>query len=69
MNKGDQFHQENEQSRRDLGIDFYNESNDLVDNKLTNLDSVKINRNPTLDNEVANKKYIDDSPFCTLLKS
>ena len=26
----DQFHQENERSRRDLGIDFYNESSDLV---------------------------------------
>ena len=42
----DQFHQENERSRRDLGIDFYNESdeivknnqdNDLNDKKLTNL--------------------------------
>ena len=28
----DQFHQENERSRRDLGIDFYNESNNLVKN-------------------------------------
>ena len=44
----DQFHQENALSRRTLGIDFYNESNDLVknnqdndpnDKKLTNLDS------------------------------
>ena len=26
----DQFHQENERSRCDLGIDFYNESSDLV---------------------------------------
>ena len=26
----DQFHQDNERSRRDLGLDFYNESNDLV---------------------------------------
>ena len=42
----DQFHQENERSRRDLGIDFYDESNDLVkkirdndfkDDKLTNI--------------------------------
>ena len=66
----DQFHQENERSRRDLGIDFYNESSDLVknnqdndfnDNKLINLDSITINRNPTLDNEVSNKKYVDDS--------
>ena len=65
----DQFHQKNEQSRRDLGIDFYDESSDLVknnqdndfnDNKLTNLDSIIINRIPTLDTEVPNKKYIDD---------
>ena len=65
----DQFHQENERSRRDLGIGFYNESSDLVknnqdndfnDNKLINLDSIQVNRNPTLDNEVSNKKYIDD---------
>ena len=66
----DQFHQENERSRRDLGLDFYNESTDLVKNnqnndlnnkKLTNLDSITINRNPTSDNEVSNKNYIDDS--------
>ena len=65
----DQFHQENERSRRVLGIDFFDESNDLVknnqdsdynDNKLTNIDSVTVNRNPSSDNEVANKKYIDD---------
>ena len=65
----DQFHQENERSRRYLGIDFYNESNDLVknnqdndlnDNKLTNLDSIKVNRNPNLDDELVNKKYLDD---------
>ena len=65
----DQFHQENERSRRDVGLDFYNESNDLVknnqdndlnDNKLLNLDSIMVNRNPTLDNELSNKKYIDD---------
>ena len=66
----DQFHKENERSRRDVGLDFYNESNDLVknnqdkdfnDNKLTNIYSITINRNPTLDNQVSNKKYIDDS--------
>ena len=65
----DQFHQENERSRRDSGIDFYDESNDLVknnqdnnlnDNKLTNVDSITVNRNPTSDNELSNKKYIDD---------
>ena len=65
----DQFHQENERSRRDLGIDFYNESSDLVknnqdndlnDNKLKNIDSIKVNRNPNSDNELVNKKYLDD---------
>ena len=66
----DQFHNDNERSRRDLGIDFYNESNilvknnqdnDLNDKKLTNIDSIQVNRNPSLDYELANKKYIDDS--------
>ena len=65
----DQFHQENERSRRDLGLDFYNESSDIVknnqdndlnDNKLTNIDSVPINRNLSSDNEVANKNYVDN---------
>ena len=64
----DQFHQENERSRRDLGIDFYNESSDLVknnqdnnfkDNKLTNINSITINNNPSDANHVSNKKYID----------
>ena len=66
----DQFHQENEQARQDLGICFYNESNDLVkDNhttismikKVTNLDSITVTRNPNSDNQSANKKYVDDS--------
>ena len=65
----DQFHQENERSRRDLGIDFYNESNDIVknnqdnifnNNKSTNINSITINSNPTHNNHVTNKKYIDD---------
>ena len=65
----DQYHNENERNRMDLGIDFYNESNDLVknnqdkdfnNNKSTNIISITINRNSTLDNEVSNKKYIDD---------
>ena len=65
----DQFHQENERSRRDLGINFYDESNDLVknnqendfnDNKLTNIHSITINNNPTDDNHVSNKKYVDN---------
>ena len=65
----DQFHQENERSRRDVGLDFYDESGELVkknqdnnlnDNKLTNINSITVNRNPTSDNELSNKKYIND---------
>ena len=65
----DKLHDENERSRRDLGLDFRDESsdllknnqdNDLNDNKLINLDSVTVNRNPLSDNELANKKFIDD---------
>ena len=36
-----------------------NQDNDLNDNKLTNLKSITINRNPSFDNELANKKYVD----------
>ena len=65
----DQFHQENDRSKRDLGIDFYNESDDIVKNnqdnnfnknKLTNINSITINKNPTDDNHVSNKKYVDN---------
>ena len=65
----DQFHDDNERNRRDVGLSFYNEEvdlvkdnqdNDLNDNKLTNVDSITVNRNPSIDNELANKKYIDD---------
>ena len=64
----DQFNQENEQSRRDVGLYFYDESgglvknnqdNDLNDKKLTNIVSITVNRNPKTDSELANK-YIDD---------
>ena len=41
----DQFHQENERSRQDLGIDFYNESSDLVKtNQDNDLNDKKINK-------------------------
>ena len=33
---------------------------DFNDNKKTNTDSIAINRNPTSDNEVSIRKYIDD---------
>ena len=53
-----------------MGLSFYNEEldllennqgNDFNDNKLTNLDCITVNRNPSLDNELANKKCVDDS--------
>ena len=65
----DQFHQEYERSQRDVGLDFYDESSDLVknnqdndlnDNKLTNIDIIILKRDPISDNEVSNKKYIDN---------
>ena len=65
----DQFRQENERSRGDLGLSLYNEeadlvkynrNNDLNDNKLTILGCITVNRNPISDNEIGNKKYIDD---------
>ena len=65
----DEFHQENERSRRDLGIDFHDESSNLVknnqdnnfkDNVLTIINSITININPTDNNHVSNKKYVDD---------
>ena len=66
----DQFHEENERSRQDLCVYFYDKSNDLIknnqdndfnDEKLTNKDSITANRKPASDNELANKKCIDDS--------
>ena len=51
-----------------MGIDFNDESIDIVKNnqdndpndiKLTNLDSITVNGNPISDNELSNKKYID----------
>ena len=37
-----------------------NHDNDFNDNKLLKLDSVSVNRNPTSNIELTNKKYIDD---------
>ena len=47
-------------NKRDLSSVFNDQDNDFDENKLTNLDSITFNRNPNLDNELANKKYIDD---------
>ena len=55
----DSSHETN-RNRRDLSPAFNDQDNEFDKNKLTNLDSVTVNRNPNLDNELANKKYIDD---------
>ena len=47
-------------NRRDLSSVFDDQDNEFDNNKLTNLDSIQVNRNPNLDNELSNKKYIDD---------
>ena len=36
------------------------QDNNLNDKKITNVDSITNNRNPSSDNELANKKYVDD---------
>ena len=55
----DSLHEIN-RDRRDLSSVFNDQDNEFDNNKLTNLDSVIVNRNPNLDNELANEKYIDD---------
>ena len=61
----DSLHEEIERSRRDLGIDFYDESSDLVENNITkdfndniilNVRSIQINDDPSNDDHVVNKK-------------
>ena len=47
-------------NKRDLSSVFNDQDNEFDNNKLTNLDSITVNRNPKLDNELANKKYSDD---------
>ena len=37
-----------------------NQDNDFNDKKLTNIDSITVNRNPSADDELSNKKYVDD---------
>ena len=47
-------------NRRDLSSVFNDQDNEFDNNKLTNSDSVTVSRNPTSDNELANKNHIDD---------
>ena len=52
---------ESSRNRRDLSSVFNDQDNEFDNNKLTNLDSVTVNIDPSSDNELANKKYIDNS--------
>ena len=65
----DSFYQENEQNRRDVGLDFFDESSDLVKNNQfnnfnnnikLNVQSVEINDAPTSNNHSTNKKIVDN---------
>ena len=56
----DNLHEIN-RDKRDLSSVFNDQDNEFDNNKLTNLDSITVNRDPNLDNELSNKKYVDDS--------
>ena len=56
----DNIHEIN-RSRRDLASICNCQHNEFDNNKLTNLDSVVVKRDPSSDNELANKKHVDDS--------
>ena len=52
---------EKSRNRRDLSSVFNDQDNEFDNNKLTKLDSITVNRDPNLDNELSNKNYVDDS--------
>ena len=56
----DSLHEIN-RDRRDLSSVFNDQDNEFDNSKLTNLDSITVNRDPNLDNELSNKKYVDNS--------
>ena len=56
----DSLHEIN-RDRRDLSSVFNDQDTEFDNNKLGNLDSITVNRNPNLDNELSNKNYVDDS--------
>ena len=52
---------ESSRNRRDVSPVLNGQDNDFDNNKLTNSDIVTVIRNPNLDNELSNKKYVDVS--------
>ena len=56
-------------NRRDLSSVFNDQDNEFDNNKLTILDSITVNRDPSSDNELPNKNCIDDSKGeCTIMR-
>ena len=51
---------ESSRIRRDLSLVFNDQDNEFDNNKIPNLDSVTVKRNPSADDELSNKKYTDD---------
>ena len=51
---------ESSRNKRDLSSVFNDQDNEFDNNNITDLDSVSVKRNPTSDNELSNKKYIED---------
>ena len=54
---------ENSRYRRDLSSVFNDLDNEFGKIKLFNLGTSTVNRNPNLDEELANKKFIDDELY------
>ena len=44
--------------KRDLSLVMNDQDNDFIHDKLTNLDSIMLNRNPLLHEEAVNKKKL-----------
>ena len=56
----DSLHEIN-RNKRDLSSVFNDQDNEFDNIKLTNLDSVTVNRNRSSNDELSNEKYVDDS--------
>ena len=51
----------NDRNRRHLPTLFSKKDYEFDNNNLTNLDYVTVKRGPTQDNEITNKKYVDNT--------
>ena len=56
----DNLHEIN-RNRRELSSLSNDQDNEFDNNKLTILDSITVNSDPNLENELSNKKHVDDS--------